>query len=40
MASSALYPPIVDTYTPIFIENGLDTECKIWFSYSPYMSTD
>lgn len=40
MASSALYPPIIDTYTPIFIENGLDTECKIWFSYSPYMSTD
>lgn len=40
MASSALYPPIIDTYTPIFIENGLDTECKIWFSYSPYMSID
>lgn len=40
MASSALYPPIVDTYTPIFIENGLGTICKIWFSYSPYMSTD
>ena len=40
MASSALYPPIVDTYTPIFIENGLGTICKIWFSYSSYMSTD
>lgn len=40
MASSALYPPIVDTYTPIFIENGVGTICKIWFSYSSYMSTD
>lgn len=40
MASRTLYPPIVDTYTPLFIKktNGEETTCRVWFSYSPYMS--
>lgn len=38
MTSSTLYPPIVDTYMPIFLKSEEGTRCEIWFSYSPYMS--
>ena len=31
-----LYPPIVDTCTPVFLQGD---SCKIWFSYSPYMDS-
>ena len=38
MTSSTLYPPIVDTYMPLFLKSDEGTKCEIWFSYSPYMS--
>ena len=38
MADITLYPPIVDTCAPVFLKTSEST-CKIWFSYSPYMST-
>ena len=36
MSDITLYPPIVDTCTPVFLQGD---SCKIWFSYSPYMDS-
>ena len=36
MSDITLYPPIVDTCTPVFLQGD---SCKIWFSYSPYMNS-
>ena len=36
MSDMTLYPPIVDTCTPVFLQGD---SCKIWFSYSPYMDS-
>ena len=36
MNDITLYPPIVDTCTPVFLQGD---PCKIWFSYSPYMDS-
>ena len=36
MSNITLYPPIVDTCTPVFLQGD---SCKIWFSYSPYMDS-
>ena len=36
MSVITLYPPIVDTCTPVFLQGD---SCKIWFSYSPYMDS-
>ena len=36
MSNITLYPPIVDTCTPVFLQGD---PCKIWFSYSPYMDS-
>ena len=36
MSDITLYPPIVDTCTPVFLQGD---PCKIWFSYSPYMDS-
>ena len=36
MSVITLYPPIVDTCTPVFFQGD---SCKIWFSYSPYMDS-
>ena len=36
MSDITLYPPIVDTCTPVFLQGD---SCKIQFSYSPYMDS-
>jgi len=36
VATTNLYPPVLDTYMPAFVINGNNTSCKIYFSLSEY----
>jgi len=39
MASTNLYPPIVDSITPAFIASGDSSYCRLYFSLSKYSSS-
>ena len=39
MASTRLYPPIVDSVTPAFIASGDSSYCRLYFSLSKYSSS-
>lgn len=39
MASTTLYPPIVDSYTPAFIASGDAAYCRLYYSLSKFSSS-
>ena len=39
MASTVLYPPIVNSIAPAFVASGDSSSCKLYFSLSKYSST-